>query len=213
MLPYSVNEIYGFRKSGKFHEARQTYNEIYHLYGEISEQKMICLQYVMTEDSNSGYEFFFELSKKKNIKCIAADGKSNIISSLQKIDKKEKSGLVIVDGAAFGSEMRDITEYIKTFGDIVLYAPESFEWLLLSTNMIPNIRVSQILKHPENYIDSRDYVSWERFFTALLVSQTQDDPIWAYSKKKLPEVYLSSKIIYAVKKQMKLIVWDENKVL
>ena len=30
MLPYSVNEIYGFRKSGKFHEARQTYNEIYH---------------------------------------------------------------------------------------------------------------------------------------------------------------------------------------
>lgn len=31
MLPYSVNEIYGFRKSGKFHEARQTYNEIYHL--------------------------------------------------------------------------------------------------------------------------------------------------------------------------------------
>ena len=136
MLPYSVNEIYGFRKSGKFHEARQTYNEIYHLYGEISEQKMICLQYVMTEDSNSGYEFFFELSKKKNIKCIAADGKSNIISSLQKIDKKEKSGLVIVDGAAFGSEMRDITEYIKTFGDIVLYAPESFEWLLLSTNDI-----------------------------------------------------------------------------
>ena len=26
MLPYSMNEIYGFRKSGKFHEAKQTYN-------------------------------------------------------------------------------------------------------------------------------------------------------------------------------------------
>lgn len=213
MLPYSVNEIYGFRKSGKFHEARQTYNEIYHLYGEISEQGMICPQYVITEDSNSGYEFFSELSKGRNISCIAANGKSNVISSLQKMGKKEKTGLVIVDGAAFGSEMRDVSEYLKTVGNIVLYAPESFEWLLLSTNMIPNIRVSQILKHPENYIDSRDYVSWERFFTALLVSQTQDDPIWAYSKKKLPEVYLSSKIIYAVKKQMKLIVWDENKVL
>lgn len=213
MLPYSVNEIYGFRKSGKFHEARQTYNEIYHLYGEISEQGMICPQYVITEDSNSGYEFFSELSKERNISCIAANGKSNVISSLQKMGKKEKTGLVIVDGAAFGSEMRDVSEYLKTVGNIVLYAPESFEWLLLSTNMIPNIRVSQILKHPENYIDSRDYVSWERFFTALLVSQTQDDPIWAYSKKKLPEVYLSSKIIYAVKKQMKLIVWDENKVL
>ena len=58
MLPYSVNEIYGFRKSGQFHEARQTYNEIYHPYGEISEQGMICPHYVITEDSNSGYEFF-----------------------------------------------------------------------------------------------------------------------------------------------------------
>lgn len=37
MLPYSIHEIYGFRKSGKFQKAKQTYNEIYHLYGEISE--------------------------------------------------------------------------------------------------------------------------------------------------------------------------------
>lgn len=54
--------------------------------------------------------------------------------------KKEKTGLIIVDGAAFGSEMRDVSEYLKTVGDIVLYAPESFEWILLSTNMIPNAR-------------------------------------------------------------------------
>ena len=213
MLPYSVNEIYGFRKSGKFYEARQTYNEIYHLYGEISEQGIIYPQYVITEDSNSGYEFFSELSKERDISCIPANGKSNIISSLQKVGKKEKTGLVIVDGAAFGSEMRDVSEYLKIVGDIVLYAPESFEWLLMSTNMIPNIRVSQILEHPENYIDSREYVSWERFFTALLMSQTQNEPLWEYSKKKLPEVYLSSKITNAVKKQMKLIVWDKNKVL
>ena len=32
MLPYSVNEIYGFRQSGKFHNAKQKYNEIYHIY-------------------------------------------------------------------------------------------------------------------------------------------------------------------------------------
>mgnify|MGYP000113949425 FL=1 len=45
---------------------------------------------------------------------------------------KEGTILVIVDGAAFGSEMKDISECIKTQGNIVLYAPESFEWLLLS---------------------------------------------------------------------------------
>ena len=210
MLPYSVKEIYGFRKSGKFREARQTYNEIYHLYGEISEQSIIRPKYVLTEDSNSGYEFFSELSKESNISCVAANGKSNIISSLEKMNKKEKTGLIIVDGAAFGSEMRDVSEYLKEVGGIVLYAPESFEWLLLSTDLIPGIRVSQILEHPEDYIDSREYASWERFFTALLVSRTQGDPLWSYSKKKLPDVYFSSKVMNAVKKQMKLIVWEKK---
>lgn len=210
MLPYSVNEIYGFRKSGKFHNAKQKYNEIYHLYGEISEEKMIFPQYVLTEDSNSGYEFFAELSKERNIRCIPANGKSNIISRLQNMDRIEGVCLVIVDGAAFGSEMRDLSEYLNAFGNIVLYAPESFEWLLLSTNMIPNVQVSHILEYPEKYIDSREYVSWERFFTFMLVSQTQDDPLWAYSKKKLPDIYLSSKIMNAVKIQMKLIVWSKQ---
>ena len=210
MLPYSVNEIYGFRKSGKFHEARQKYNEIYHLYGEISEQRKIYPQCVLTEDSNSGYEFFSELSKERDSVCISAKGKSNIIFNLQEMNKKNGTCLVIVDGAAFGSEMRDVSEYINATGDIVLYAPESFEWLLLSTNMIPGVKISQILEHPENYIDSKEYVSWEKFFTTMLVNQTQNDPLWAYSKKNLSKVYLSSKIMSAVKKKMKLIVWDED---
>ena len=68
--------------------------------------------------------------------------------------------------------------------------------------------MSQILEHPETYIDSKEYASWERFFTALLVNRTQGNPFWSYSKKKLPDVYLSSKIINAVKKQMKLIEWE-----
>ena len=208
MLPYSVNEIYGFRKSGKFHEARQKYNEIYHLYGEISEQDIIDPKFVITEDSNSGYDFFSNLSKKKNINCISANGKSNIIKNLQKSEKIDGTRLVIADGAAFGSEVRDVSEYLDTVGDVVLYAPESFEWLLLSSNTIPNTKVTAILKQPEKYIDSFKYVSWERFFTAVLINQTQTDPVWAYSKKKLPNIYLSSKVISAVKKLMKLIAWD-----
>ena len=208
MLPYSVNEIYGFRQSGKFHNAKQKYNEIYHLYGEISEERMIVPEYVLTEDSTSGYEFFRELSKERNITCISANGKSNIISCLQKMERKKGTCLVIVDGSAFGSEMRDISEYLNDVDHIILYAPESFEWLLLSTDMIPNVRVTHILEQPEEYIDSKEYVSWERFFTSLLVSKTQGNPLWAYSKKKLPDMYLSSKILNAVKVQMKLIVWN-----
>lgn len=139
---------------------------------------------------------------------MSANGKSNIISFLQKMDRKEETCLIIADGAAFGSEMRDISEYLKTEKEVVLYAPESFEWLLLSTNAIPNVNVSSILEQPETYIDSREYVSWERFFTELLIKLTRENMVWAYSKRKLADAYLSSRIVNAVKKIMKMIVWD-----
>ena len=56
-LQYSINEIYGFRKLGKFHEAKQKYNEIYHIYGELTEEGNVDPECIITEDSNSGYYF------------------------------------------------------------------------------------------------------------------------------------------------------------
>lgn len=200
MLPYSVQEIYGFRESGKYHEAKQKYNEMYHLYGEISAQSSIEPELVITEDSNSGYDFFAKLSEQKNVNCISANGKSNIIKCLQDSEKTQGTRLIIVDGAAFGSEMKEVYEYLNTVGNVVLYAPESFEWLLLLSNTIPNANVTEILQEPENYIDSKKYASWERFFTALLIDMTKGDPVWSYSKKKISSVYVSSKVIAAVKK-------------
>ena len=208
MLPYSVQEIYGFRESGKYHEAKQKYNEMYHLYGEISAQSSIEPELVITEDSNSGYDFFAKLSEQKNVNCISANGKSNIIKCLQDSEKTQGTRLIIVDGAAFGSEMKEVYEYLNTVGNVVLYAPESFEWLLLSSNTIPNANVTEILQEPENYIDSKKYASGERFFTALLIDMTKGDPVWSYSKKKISSVYVSSKVITAVKKMMKLVIWD-----
>lgn len=206
MLPYSVNEIYGFRKSGRFHEAKQKYNEIYHLYGEISEKDGVDPQLVITEDSNSGYEFFTELARQKERECISANGKSNILDVLFNTPSDRKT-LVIVDGAAFGSEIRDVYAYLETETNVVLYAPESFEWLILSSAAVPNVRMEQLLNNPENYIDSAEYVSWERFFTELLIKSTQDNPVWSYSKRKLPKAYLSSKVLNAVKRIMRLIRW------
>ena len=205
MLPYSIKEIYGFRESGKFRHTKQKYNEIYHLYGEISNSDSIEPEYVITEDSNSGFDFFS--SPEKHINCISANGKSNIIKRLQE-EKICGTVLVIVDGAAFGSEMRDVSKYLEAEKNIVLYAPESFEWLLLASNTIPHLNVSAILEQPENYIDSAKYISWERYFTDLLIDSTKDSPLWRYAKKKLPAIYSSPKVIKTVKKVMKLIVWD-----
>ena len=203
------NEIYGFRESGKFHHTKQKYNEIYHLYGEISENDSVKPDIVITEDSNSGYEFFSAVSEQKGIPCISANGTSNVINCLMKNEQIKGKCLIIADGAAFGSEMKDISEYMKASGDTVLYAPESFEWLLLSANVIPEVNVKEILEKPQDHIECREYISWERFFTGLLIQKTENNPLWRYSKKKLPEIYLSPKVFAAMKKFMKLIIWDK----
>ena len=208
MLPYSIREIYGFRKSGRYLNAKQTYNEIYHLYGEISETDCIEPAFVITEDSNSGYEFFLELSKQKNIPCISAKGKSNLLKALLESRPVNGKKLLIADGAALGSEIKDMHEYLSAVHDTILYAPESFEWLLLRADVIPGADSAQILSQPENYIDSSEYASWEQYFTQYLADKTKDHPLWCYSKKKLPAIYLSARVLRAAKKFMQLIIWD-----
>jgi len=38
-------------------------------------------------------------------------------------------------------------------------------------------------------VDNREYISWERFFTALLQEKTAEDSIKRYSKNKLSTFY------------------------
>ena len=45
-LPYSVEEIYGIRESGKYAALKQTYNELYHIYGETDFHEKIKLEKV-----------------------------------------------------------------------------------------------------------------------------------------------------------------------
>lgn len=40
-LPYSVEEIYGIRTSGKYGTLKQSYNEFYHIYGTVTHEKEI----------------------------------------------------------------------------------------------------------------------------------------------------------------------------
>lgn len=59
--------------------------------------------------------------------------------------------------------------------NISLYLPESFEWIILRAGVTNAGEVDKILAEPENYIDSSQYLSWERLFTDFLVSATKDD--------------------------------------
>ncbi|NBJ00383.1 translation initiation factor 2 [Lachnospiraceae bacterium] len=198
-LPYSVEEIYGIRESGKYASLKQTYNELFHIYGKTDYTKPVKPEYVIVEDSNSGYEFFTGAVEKGRCKVVSAGGKSNLF--VETIKSSADNMLIIADGAAFGSEMDRMMKQIQRKKGMVLYLPESFEWLILQSGIISDGMVNAVLEKPENFINSQEYFSWERFFTALLIQMTKDTYL-KYSKKKLNEVYLQEEIASKIIQQM-----------
>lgn len=80
-------------------------------------------------------------------------------------EHKDQKILVIADGAAFGSEIDRVLKLIRENETAALYLPESFEWLILKSGVLKNNQIDQMLDEPAEYIESREYFSWERFFT------------------------------------------------
>lgn len=189
-LPYSVKEIYGIRESGKYAGLKQVYNEFYCLYGEVADAELAQESLVIAEDSNAGFEFFSGLCDEQ-IECISANGKSNVFKALQ--EHREERVLVIADGAAFGCEMEKVMQLIKIGRRIVLYLPESFEWLILNAGIFDDSELKAILNAPSEYVDSKEFFSWERFFTDLLVKKSRGTYL-QYNKRSLNKAYLQEKI-------------------
>ena len=171
-LPYSVEEVYGIRTSGKYGTLKRSYHSFYRIYPD---------------------------STKQQIQCDTANGKSNVFSYL-KAHRDEKI-MVIADGAAFGPEMDRVLQLVQTRENLTLYLPESFEWLILSSGILKDAEVVQILQTPSDYIDGKDYFSWERYFTALLTEKTAGTYL-NYTKKTLNEAYLKDGVKNAILDQM-----------
>ena len=191
-LPYSVEEIYGIHNSGKYGQLRQYFQVFYHIYAYENIKEKVSPDMVVVGDSNSGFQFFKAVCNNCGIRCISAYGKSNIISEIKKLLKTNEKILIIADGATFGSEMERVTKYIFDRKDVVLYLPESFEWLLLRSGLYEYNDLDEILKSPSDYIKSEKFFSWERYFTYLITKITQGTYL-QYSKNKLNDVYLNKK--------------------
>lgn len=190
-LPYSVDEIYGIRVSGKYAGLKQTYNEFYHIYGNHDISKDVVPEVLLVEDSNSGFEFFQGQADQKDYIVISAGGKSKIYQKLNEIS--DKNILVIADGAAFGPEMDRVMKASAQNPLITVYLPESFEWLILSSGVVGAGNLRTILDDPSAYIDGEKYLSWERYFTHLL-SEVTNGTWLQYNKRKLNQAYLSDQI-------------------
>lgn len=203
-LPYSVDEIYGIRNSGKYGTLKRTYNEFYNLYQSADYKQAARPKKLITEDSNSGFQFFQSVCKRtertRNIACISAHGKSNIFDAV--INSSGEDILVIADGAAFGSEMEKLMQIVKSYPNVKLYLPESFEWLVLKSGLLSDGNTARLLEHPWEQIESSEYFSWERYFTTLLIQYTQDTYL-KYSKKRLNPAYIQEKSINKILAVMK----------
>lgn len=186
-LPYSVDEIYGLHSSGKYQNTRRVYQETYRIYTE-HDSYFPKPDRFLVEDSNSGFEFFEAVGREVSVPCISAGGKSNLYKRLRDLGT-EASVCVVADGAALGAEMARLTSWARGRKNIIFYLPESFEWLVLDSGIIDSHEIREILGAPEKYIESRDFFSWEQFFTRLLMDKTQGTP-FQYGKKKLNQVYL-----------------------
>ena len=124
--------------------------------------------------------------------CESAGGKTKIFAMLEQLKAKTESICVIADGAAIGPEMDALYKMSVEKGNIKLYLPESFEWIILSSELLEDKEIKDIMDKPENYIESQEYFSWERFFTKLLVDKTAGTYL-KYQKGKLNPTYLHEK--------------------
>ncbi len=187
-LPYSIEEIYEIKTSGKYHSFKKIYksNKRHRYYKETS-PKSNKFDTLITEDTNSGFQFYENYFKNSDIKCYTSGSNSAIFDWLN--SHPDKNTLIIADGAAFGSEIDRILK-LRTSSNIILCLPESFEWLILKGGFIKDENIEKILESPSSHIESEKYFSWEKFFTELLTEKSAQTP-FKYTKKHINIIYLN----------------------
>lgn len=191
-LPISVDEIYRLvgKKNKRF---SRIFTDISKMYDKPDESALpFRPQVIITEDSNSGYQFFNFIAQKNGIQCISAGGKAGVYRELAK--HPDEKVVVIADGAAFGAEIGDIVKQQELCPNRVgIFLPESFEWVILSSGAV-SIKDSDKLYTPEKYADSVDFMSWEQYFTELLVEEVKNSKYQKYSKTKLSDYYRQDRV-------------------
>ena len=70
-LPYSINEIYGIRRTGKYHFPEKIYHEFYPIY-PAQRQREDANTILLVEDEKAGYQFYKRSCN--NTECISAKG-------------------------------------------------------------------------------------------------------------------------------------------
>lgn len=199
MLPYSIHEIYEIITDGKRTDIKESYHEFREIYSNYPIIENNKIQNIVTEDSNSGYQFWTHAFKNSHV--TSSNGNGNLIKQVEELGPGD--ALVIADGAAFGSLMESCMSsfQVQTDRRISLWLPESFEYLILKSGVFKSEKITQILENISEYVECEKYESWESFFTELLVTLTAGG-VEKYSKNVLNAYYLQDWIVDKIKGQL-----------
>lgn len=180
-------------------ESKESYHEFKEIYSNYPIIENNKIQNVVTEDSNSGYQFWMHAFKNSNV--TSSNGNGSLIKCVKELGLGDT--LVIADGAAFGSLIETcISSFqIQTERRISLWLPESFEYLILKSGILKSEKLIQILDNIPEYVECEKYESWEKFFTEILITLTADG-VEKYSKNILNSYYLQDWVVDKIKEQL-----------
>ena len=189
-LTFAVSSIYELvtERNGK-----NTITSMYHLYEE--KHKRNDFDLVVTEDSNSGYEMAKYAFDSEKMRVISAGGNASVYRTLMKNGGEDDQICVDVDGAAFGPYIEPVLKFAELQGTISVSAPESFEFILLH---LDSVMKHLSLDHGElsrtyDFCDSKDFITWERYYENLLNEITTEHLGFSYGKSKLNPYFLNGR--------------------
>lgn len=199
MLPYSIHEIYEIITDRKRTDIKESYHEFKEIYSNYPILENNKIQNVVTEDSNSGYQFWVHVFKNSHVS--SSNGNGTLIKQVCSL--KSGDTLIIADGAAFGSFMENCMSFFQTQMNrrISLWLPESFEYLILKSGVLKSDKLTQVLNNVPEYVECEKYESWQNFFAEFLMMLTADG-VEKYSKNTLNTYYLQDWVVDKVKGQL-----------
>lgn len=200
-LPYAIQSIYELRTEKK---QEISLTRMFRLYSYKSSGPEP--QTVITEDSNSGMEMMEQIFPGI---VISALGNSNVPGLIRKHIGGDGVIIAVVDGAAFGGYIERTVNIAALHGNTVIFAPESFEYLLLKLEPYRR-HLTNELDNTYDYCDSKDFLTWERYYTFLLDKICYDYYGFRYSKKKLDKCFINDNVRSQVKKELYLNVVERQ---
>ena len=196
-MNFAISSILQLKKTHKNGEI--TFNKSYPIYE--NESDMIGESIIITEDSKGGFDIISNAFKQK---VIGAGGNTKVYEVTIKGLKEAIQVNCIVDSSAFGAYIDQLITLCEDY-DVVVFAPESMEFLLLGLPIFERVLKDE-LDRTWAYCESSKYISWEPYYTDLLNEKLAEVFIGkqvTYTKSSVPKVFFQQSNLEKVKLSLK----------